>query len=280
MLVIFMLRFLAGAALGAGVSGVGPEIIGTALVWGTAIFAVYLFNGVTDVREDRANGSSRPIARGELDPADAYRVVVAAALASVAGAALLAPPTAWMVLTVLVLGYVYSGPPFYLKRRSGSTAAVGAASCLLTYAAGFTGHTGGWTEPSVMLWIFALVASLWMGLVGACAKDLSDVDGDAAAGRETLAVTRGDKPVRLLTAGAALTVASAFAAVVAVMNLPLVGPVVTLFVGAFAVVVITLSPLSRGSRARRRRPYRAFMVAQYALHLSLILPLAFRLLPE
>ncbi|MDP9861391.1 MULTISPECIES: UbiA family prenyltransferase [Streptosporangium] len=270
-LVIFMLRFVAGAALGVEASGMETELVGRGLVWGLAIFAVYLFNGVMDVREDRVNGSSRPIARGILDPGDALVVVLAAALTSVAGAVALGGPILWMVLAVLALGYVYSGPPFHWKRRSGATAAIGAAAGLLTYAAGFAGHTGGWSTRMEVLCVFMLTASLWMGLVGVCAKDLSDIEGDAAAGRTTLGVTCGEGPVRLLAAGAALTVAVAFGAAVLIMDLPMVGTVVTLLTGAVLVAVVTLSPLSHGNRLRRRRSYRAFMVTQYALHLSLIM---------
>ncbi|MER6949636.1 UbiA family prenyltransferase [Nonomuraea sp. NPDC000554] len=279
-LVMFSLRFAAGATLGAqalDVRGGTPwQMVGTGLVWVTAIFAVYLFNGVMDVTEDRANGSARPIARGELEPDVAFAVARGAALLSLAGAALLPSPIAWMVLILLALGYAYSGPPFHLKRRSGPAAAIGMLACLLTYAAGFVVQSDEcWVARAEPLVVFTLAVSLWTGLVGILTKDLSDIEGDAEAGRSTLGVTRGEETVRLLAAGAALATATAFGAVVLLLDLPLVGAVVTMFVGAIVVTVVTLGPLSRGDRAHRRRPYRAFMTTQYGVHLILVVVMAY-----
>ncbi len=56
--VMFSLRFLAGAALAAaaGTSGHPLRAVAVGLVWWLAIVSIYLFNGITDVHEDRVNG--------------------------------------------------------------------------------------------------------------------------------------------------------------------------------------------------------------------------------
>lgn len=273
-LALFALRFAAGAVLGAQTLGAGDgsflQAAGTALVWVFAIFAVYLFNGVEDVQEDQANESSRPIAKGELAPGAALGVTCVAALAAIAGATHLPAPIGWMVPILLLLGYMYSGPPFHLKRRSAGTAVIGIVASLMTYAAGFMSHTEGWAARTEMLVVFTIAVSLWTGLVGGLTKDLSDIEGDAAAGRRTLGVTRGEGVVRLLAATAALGTACAFGVAVVVWRLPLLAAAVIMLTGAVTLVVVTLGPLSQGNRSRRRRPYRAYMVTQYVVHLFLV----------
>jgi 4-hydroxybenzoate polyprenyltransferase len=271
-LMLFALRFAAGAVLGAQALGSGDGslllVAGTALVWVFAIFAVYLFNGVEDLREDRANGSARPIAKGELAPGAAFGVTCVAALAAIAGAMHLPAPIGWMVPILLLLGYMYSGPPFRLKRRSAGTVTIGVAASLMTYAAGFLARTDGWVAQVELLVVFTVAVSLWTGLVGGLTKDLSDIEGDAAAGRRTLGVTRGEGTVRLLAAMAALGTACAFAAAALIWRPSLAA--VIMLAGAVALAVVTLGPLSHGSRSRRRRPYRAYMTTQYVVHLFLV----------
>src|SRR5229473_3171268 len=70
-LLITLLRFLAGAVLGAA-SGHGHghlmAMAGGAVTIELAIFSCYLLNGLMDLDEDRINGSRRPLARGALPP--------------------------------------------------------------------------------------------------------------------------------------------------------------------------------------------------------------------
>ncbi|ETK35447.1 hypothetical protein MPTA5024_14020 [Microbispora sp. ATCC PTA-5024] len=273
-LAIFFLRFVAGAALDAGPDPADPlRLAFGALVWQCAIFFVYLFNGVMDVREDRVNGSRRPIARGDLDPDVALIVSVIAAALALLGALLLGGPMIWLVTAVLVLGYLYSGPPLYLKRWSSATVVVGGVAGLLTYYAGFAVHGDGLPpRGSVALPAFAVAAALWMGLVGTLTKDLPDIAGDTAAGRATLAVSHGEFAVRVMMSGVAATLALTFAVLTWIFELPVGGAPLAMLAGAVIVVVLTHTSLSRGTRARRRRPYRAFMVTQYALHLAVLLP--------
>lgn len=286
--VIFLLRFAAGAALtvrtigaaGPGHPGPGHPDPGrpalAAAAWMSAIFFVYLINGVMDVREDRVNGSRRPIARGALSRATAARVAVAAAVLSLGAAWPLGPPMVGAVLAALLIGWQYSGPPLCLKRHPIGTAVGVTLLGLLTYfagyLAGFVPHAGArWADPGTALPIFAVTMSLWMGLVGAPSKDLSDVAGDTTAGRRTLAAGAGQAAGRRAVAIGALTIAAAFA-VAAPPELR--WSCAAVLAGAVTVAVVSLSRISHGDRARRRRPYRVFMVTQYAAHAALGLDLA------
>jgi 4-hydroxybenzoate polyprenyltransferase len=272
-LTIFLVRFLTGVALGApAVARPDPALaLASMLVCGLATFFVYLFNGVMDVREDSINGSRRPIASGELSPHAAMMVAGGAAALATASGFALGNPTRWTVPAALLLGYLYSGPPCYLKRWPIGTALVVTLAGLLTYYTGFAAYAGGAAQPGNALPILAAAMSLWMGLVGARTKDLSDVRGDQAAGRRTSAVVRGDERARLLGAAHALGLGVAFLAVATLIAPTLVWPAVTMLAGAAVVAFLSLSRLSRGSRSQCRRPYRAFMATQYCVHGNVLL---------
>jgi len=242
------------------------------VVWECGVVFVYLFNGAMDVAEDQINLSGRPIARGILRPATAGRVAAGFAVAAVLGGFALGRTLGLLVSALLVLGCLYSGPPFYLKRGVASGGITGSLGGLVTYVAGCA-VVGGAVIPSTAA-IFALAMSVWMGLVGSITKDLSDVAGDAAAGRRTAALMFGETKARLAASGAALAVGAVFLVTAAPIVTPLAWPAVTVECGALALAAVSLPKFSAGNSTRCRRPYRAFMVTQYAAHLALLSTLA------
>ncbi|MEU4410192.1 UbiA family prenyltransferase [Streptosporangium sp. NPDC023963] len=268
----FLLRFLTGASLSSAVAGEGDlgRTAWGALTWTLAVFAVYLYNGVTDVCEDRLNGSRRPIARGELPPAFAIAVAAGAAVAAVAISVALGPVNVGMVAFMLALGYLYSGPPFHLKRRTSGTVAIGLTASILTYYAGAHAYAGG-IDLGTQLIVFVLAASLWTGLVGTTTKDLPDLEGDAAAGRVTFAVVHGERALRLAIVGVSLALPAVVAGGVLLLGDPsLYPPAAAMCLGGLAVALLCRAPIPPGPR--RRRPYAVFMVTQYVLHACVIVP--------
>ncbi|WP_312888294.1 UbiA family prenyltransferase [Nonomuraea rhodomycinica] len=333
-LAVSALRYLAGVALVLpAVPDPDPlKVLRGGLAWVLSIFAVYLFNGVTDVAEDRINGSGRPIARGRLAPRTAGVVAVAAGAASLVATAGLPHAMVWIIAANLVLGFLYSGPPWPLKDSCGGTVVVLCLSGLLSYLAGAVvadsaaiglvadpATVGLVADPAtvglvadsvteqlvagavavgpvtVQLVVFAGAATCWMVLVGVPAKDLSDIPGDAAAGRRTLGVLLGERRARRVMVAAAVGVLAAFGLAVALLRVPLTAVLAVMAVGVVAVVLAgrmtgtqagseagsgtgsdagTLAAGKRtGSAGRgvRRRPYRAFMLTQHLLHITPLL---------
>jgi 4-hydroxybenzoate polyprenyltransferase len=274
-LAVFLLRFLASGMLTQvrNSGGHPAHILSGALAWEFAIFSIYLFNGVMDVTEDRANGSRRPIATGRLTARAAATVAACAATASLALGAASGPALAGPLVAVLIIGYLYSGPPGYLKRRPAGTVFAGLALGLLTYVAGLVVPPGAGDRLPGAAWLTVVITmSLWMGLVGVPAKDLGDVAGDAAAGRRTVPAVCGERAARIMIGAAAMLVTVVFTALVTAGRLAsLAGPAAVLGCGAVTVVLVTLSGRSRGNRTRRRLPYRAFMLTQFAVNTSVIL---------
>jgi 4-hydroxybenzoate polyprenyltransferase len=274
---VHLLRFAAGAAIGIQLTGRYLALragLGAA-AWELAIFSIYLLNGISDVQEDRVNGSRRPIASGALSPRTAAWWAATAALAAVAIAGTLGVPAVASVLAVLVLGWQYSAGPGLLKRRPTGTGAVGSGLGFLAYFMGFSGQAElAWSHALAGPLIFAITMSAWMAFVGAPAKDLSDVPGDAAANRRTLAVCLGEPAARRVVAAAALVIAAAFGGTVAIDPALLGWPAIVLGAGALAIIPVSLSRISVGERSRQRIPYHVFMTTQYAVNLCLLVVIA------
>jgi 4-hydroxybenzoate polyprenyltransferase len=266
---IFQLRFMAGVVLSggfaadAGLGAVGLTV-GSALVWLCATASVYILNGATDVVEDRANGSRRPVAAGRLSPTKARQTAITLGIVALLGAAAQSVLLLLLITAVLALGVAYSEPPLALKRWTGGVAFVAFLGGLLTYAAGAV--VGG--KPNAGTLVFAGLLSAWIAMVGALTKDLPDVFGDTVAGRRTIAVVYGVGVATRLAATAAAGIG-----VTALVLSHLFAPQLQLqcwllaaggvLVARFALVVDRAQPRTLG------RPYQAFMTTQYVVHLSL-----------
>jgi 4-hydroxybenzoate polyprenyltransferase len=142
---------------------------------------------------------------------------------------------------------------------------------LLTFYAGSAAYAG----PSgfyqgIALPIFAGAMSLWLGLVGMPTKDLSDVDGDRAAGRRSFAIVYGESVAWRVPAVTACGLAVAFCVAGAFLAPSLIWPATVMLGGALVIAAVCLSRASRGCRRRRRRPYRVFMATQFLAHFSVL----------
>lgn len=270
---IFMLRFLAGAALGAAYAGevAAATAVVAALSWLATTWAVYLLNGVADVVEDRANGSTRPIARGELPEATAERIVWALATTGLVLGALVSPVMLLLVALMLAVGWAYSLGPFPCKQNMPGFLVSVFALGVLTYLAGW--HASGAGNPQGPVLLFGIMMSLWMGLAG-WTKDLSDTRGDRLAGRRTLPVLLGEWGARVVMAAAASLVGWTFVLFGAGLAGRLLPVAVVVCAGSAMLSLVAVTPLGNSDRAAKRRPYRVFMVTQYVAHLTLFACLA------
>ncbi len=266
---IFLLRFLAGASFAGPLfaGGVNFPLWAGAALCVCVTLSVYILNGIMDLEEDRINASSRPVASGKLKVTQAAGVAGGLAVLSVVGSFAVGSTMVWSVVVALALGWLYSGPPFYLKRQPTGWAILGIIAALITYNAGYASNGGGGDVRSLL--IFATVMALWLGIVSQM-KDLSDIEGDKQAGRRSGPVLWGENVARLVFSGAALSLGGGYILAAALFAPTLLIPAFVLASGAVVVAVVALGPWSKGDKSRRRRPYRAFMLTQYGANLAVV----------
>ncbi|MFC9537076.1 UbiA family prenyltransferase [Streptomyces sp. NPDC056975] len=271
---VFLMRYLIGVAQSSAHHLLASplRLLAGAVAWWLAVVAAYLINGVMDVKEDRANGSVRPIARGDLPTRTAAFQTAGAAVGALALAACVPGLTVW-VAAFLVLGWLYSAPPIAAKRWS-------TACAVVVFGLGWTSFEGGAATAGGRLspagLAFAVVMSAWMALVGSVVKDLSDVDGDATGGRCTVAVRHGAGLARSLGAAGALLV-GAGAVLTSLARFPTLLPAtVCVAIGALCVVVqiVRTARIEGGDKRTHRSAYRAFMRTQYAANIALLCVMA------
>ncbi|MDG9722063.1 MULTISPECIES: UbiA family prenyltransferase [unclassified Streptomyces] len=272
-LAAFQLRFLAGVALvpaSTTVLGVRPALQATLcfVAWFCAVFYTYLYNGYMDYREDRVNESTRPIASLKLPRSTALTVARCAALAALICAAGAGLGALLLCTALLLLGYGYSSPRTAWKNRTPAVMGVVFVSGLLTYSAGPVALGSSPASPALLLTAFAM--SLWMALVGAVAKDFSDIEGDIASGRRTWAITLGERRARLLVAVGACAVGGGYTAGAAAWAPELLPVASVVLAGAVVLATVTLTGQGATRRSRRRLPYRCFMGTQHCAHLALL----------
>jgi 4-hydroxybenzoate polyprenyltransferase len=234
------------------------QVAVAASAWLAAGVAVYLFNGSADLVEDRANGSTRPIASGRLAVRDALwlarsAAVLALAAATVAGVVVQAA-------IFLALGYAYSGPPWPAKRHWAAASLTITASGAVTFWA--ASQAAGCVSDATV--VAAATLATWMGLVGAPVKDLSDVAGDRISGRKTYAVTFGPYRTGRFAAALALAVGLSGSVASAALAPFLLPAMVTLLAGGVMIAVRSGRIASPAGRHGTRTLYRIFMTAQHA----------------
>jgi 4-hydroxybenzoate polyprenyltransferase/chlorophyll synthase/homogentisate solanesyltransferase len=263
---VFVLRFAVGAVSTAQLPQAPWRTVLGMAAWWCAVSCAYLLNGVTDVREDRANGSRRPIARGDLPVRTAATVTALLAGAALTLGALACDGVLGWVVGFLLLGWAYSAPPVRAKQSSVLCAIVVFGLGATSYAAGVAAVGADWSATGV---VFGCVMAAWMALVGSVVKDLGDAGGDAAGGRRTVAVVHGAAAARALAVAGAMLVGVAGPVAAALWApLDLVGTV-PLAAGAVWVVsrVVRDARRANADREQRRDAYRAFMVTQYTANL-------------
>ncbi|MFF1447335.1 UbiA prenyltransferase family protein [Streptomyces sp. NPDC058274] len=269
--IVFLMRFGVGAAFSAQKTVDAPQLAAGVLAWWLAVVTAYLVNGVLDVKEDRANGSTRPIARGDLPERTAAFLTAAAAAGSLLLSLFVPGLTVWVAL-FLLLGWLYSTPPFPAKRWSSTCAVTVFGLGWTSFASGAT-SVGGELSPAGL--VFAAAMSAWMALVGAVVKDLGDVEGDAVGGRRTVAVRYGAGRARAVAVAGSLFVGvGAVLAALTWAPLTLAGTVPLTF-GAVCVVaqIVRTARVADGDKRTRRSAYRVFMRTQYAANIIMMLAL-------
>ena len=244
-----------------------PAAVRLLLGWPLLAVAVYVFNGVCDQQEDRVNGSSRPLALGRISAGVASSACAVMGAAGVLLCGWAGPGPLALAVASLLLGWAYSAGPRWKDGAVSSALSVGAGA-LFTYAAGWMVHR---EEHPVLL--LGVLLAVW---VACCCptKDLSDREGDEAAGRRTLPVLLGPRRTGWVLAATALVAGAGFVGAVRTVA-PVFLPVAAVIAIGSVLLAVALPAATRATdRARRRLPYRIFLSGQIAANVAAIVAMA------
>jgi 4-hydroxybenzoate polyprenyltransferase len=190
----------------------GPQNFSVSfLVWllilssGTAGFA-YAVNQITDIESDRINRKLFFLPDGLISLGEAHRIASTLVVLILAGAFYLGVTFGFLFLIGMLLGVVYSIPPFYGKNRPFiGTLINGFAHGVMPFAAGYLG-SGGDIPRSLTLSIPYVLAVMAV-FIG---TTIPDIPGDSLTGKVTPGVALGARRSKIIIAALvviALTVA-------------------------------------------------------------------------
>lgn len=185
------------------------------ILTGALLFgAVYLLNQIFDIESDRVNRKLRFLPEKLISVTAAVRETVLLNMAALIVAFSVSIQTGWLAASIVILGILYSAPPFRLKNHPlGGLLANMLAHGSIVFWLGwsFIGKLSG-TAVLQSLPYFLSVGGIYLNTT------VPDIPGDARAGKRTLAVIWGPKWTRLL---AVLLVTTAALAAYRVHEVPL-----------------------------------------------------------
>ncbi len=147
----------------------------------------YIVNQIADIESDRVNGKLFFLPQGLISLRASYIFAAVIFAVTLAGAFRLGDNFGVLFFIGLLMGYIYSGMPFYGKNRPIiGTLLNGLAYGIMPFIAGFAGAGGGMLEGMVRsIPYFFSVAAVSVGTT------FPDMEGDSKTGKITPAVALG-----------------------------------------------------------------------------------------
>ncbi|KYH40860.1 MAG: 4-hydroxybenzoate polyprenyltransferase-like prenyltransferase [Candidatus Bathyarchaeota archaeon B26-2] len=148
--------------------------------------SIYISNDVMDIETDRANLIIRPVVQEVVSKKDALTLSTMLAAAGVAVGLYINLATFLLCIAGVLLGFMYSFSPIYLKRRFILKQVAVAGGGLIS---SLTGGAAVGMISSTVLFAGFIFFTYAMGVVPIV--DLGDIEGDRREGRKTLPVIWG-----------------------------------------------------------------------------------------
>ncbi len=179
------------AAIGCMIAGRGSPSLTPALMAIVAAafitLSVYLYNDIIDLEMDATSPNprkkERPLAMGQVDVKDAYKLLSIAAALGLLTAFFINLPTLIVAVTYFVLFMLYSYPPVRLKKRFVVKTLVTSTAPLLCALIGGSAISGAITLPVMFAGgIFGIFGFLTLPAI----SDTFDIEEDTAFGMKTM----------------------------------------------------------------------------------------------
>jgi len=176
---ITLVSVMVGAWIGRGI-----HFSGTLVAAGLVGFAVCAFgnvvNDLKDIEIDRTNNPKRPLPSGRVKPNIARLMAIAFLVSAVAGSLFLGIPSFLIIITAIVLLFLYST---YLKKTPAGNFTVAFITGLSFIFGGIVAGNAACLIPGVF--------SIFIHLPREIIKDVIDMNGDRLAGARTLPIIAG-----------------------------------------------------------------------------------------
>jgi 4-hydroxybenzoate polyprenyltransferase len=167
--------------------------------YATWMFAV-LTNDITDVVSDAISNKNRPLVTGALKKHEAKNYATIFLLLALVGGYIAGGHTLYLIMVFVALSYIYSMPPFHLKRFPIINPFIIGLASLSAMLAGFYTINEDTSIGAIPISLSLLVV-VTITLI-ANVKDIKDIEGDRSVGVYTVPVIfgldRGKKVVALL----------------------------------------------------------------------------------
>ena len=200
----FFLLFIFGAALAYKADWFANWIdVMTYLLTFAAFKSAWIFsvcqNDIHDEEIDRISNPNRPLISKTLSKKDLILVSKLSIFSAFLCAYTASSYAVFFVLLFTLVYFIYSNPPFRLKRFVLVNSFLVSLACLSVTMAGFFAVS---TEKSLLTFPPSLVLAIIVIFTAAAnVKDIKDMEGDRAAGIKTLPVILGLKKSKMLIAG-------------------------------------------------------------------------------
>jgi len=150
--------------------------------------SVYAFNDAMDLDVDKMNRVVNPLTLGKVSEKEALRLASISAVIGMVLSYAISLEAFALGLVCLMLGFAYSSPQIYLKKRFLAKTFIGAIGVAIVYL--FGGASIGVISTS-LLYIVGLMFAVTLAINPLL--DLPDLEGDIKRGCKTLAIMLGAK---------------------------------------------------------------------------------------
>jgi geranylgeranylglycerol-phosphate geranylgeranyltransferase len=238
------------------------------VAWYSVTFGVYVFNGLTDVKEDRIDHPNRPFASGKVSERDGWIIFATFAGISFVVSIAISVVCFILILSAFLLGVAYSHPAVRAKRRFPLKILVSIPGAVLCSLCG--GIVAGNLDGPV---IFSAIFFGLFALVTLLLGDVSDVPGDTAAGVRSLPIVIGQKNAVSFIIFLPLTIAFLGLALFETSHLNPAFPLVILAITSYSTVNIAMLLEQHDDYLFAKKVKSRLRLIHFALQLSLILGL-------
>ncbi len=232
--------------------------------------SIYLMNDLVDIKIDKINAPTRPLASGAVKKQDALNLVIGLGVGSVAIASLISTLTVYLTIAYLLIGVLYSVPKISLKDRSFAKTIMIAIGGLTTALIG-SSSAGLFEERSTI----AAITFMALIFVTSPINDLADYSGDKKYGKKTIPIVIGKKNTVLVAIILPFAIAGFFWLFHTQLNFGVLTPLSITILSFFALSILKSIYNKRDDQKHVRQKHKKLVFLHYGLQIAFLVGMIF-----